>query len=285
MLALLLVAALLPGGWGCAWFLDEPPAFDRVAIKVEIERDGQGNPSGDLEAYSTLKGMLVGAVTGGPSFAIAGGGGGFAIGVWTCAATGPLIILYPVCVAALTVIGFVGGFAVGLVGGITMGIIGGLPSEVAEEVTLVLSRIEEQRSFDEDFLNAMQSAIPKEQQAESAEADATVTARFDEIDLRQHSGDRISLRLWASMVQSWVEDDDEKERTCQYRWDSEKKEAETWLADGGVSFRESVTLGFETFASWMNRDLEAFAAQTELDDTEEDPDSCFQERHWYTLWL
>jgi hypothetical protein len=31
--------------------------------------------------------------------------------------------------------------------------------------------------------------------------------------------------------------------------------------------------------------LEAFAAQTELDDTEEDPDSCFQERHWYTLWL
>ena len=285
VLALLLVVALLPASGGCAWFRAVPPGFDTVSIQVEVERDKQGNVDGDLEAYSTLKGMLVGAITGGPTFAIAGGAGGFALGVWTCAATGPFIILYPVCVAALTVIGFVGGFAVGLVGGVTMGAIGGLPSEVADEITAVLAKLEEHRSFDEDFLAAMQRAIPKEKQVDGATAMATVTARFDEIDLRQHSGDRVSLRLWASMVQTWVEDGKEEESTCKYRYDSERKEATTWLADGGVSFGEAARQGLETFARWMNRDLEAFAAETELDDTEEDPDSCFQEKHWYTLWL
>lgn len=57
-----------------------------------------------------------------------------------------------------------------------------------------------------------------------------------------------------------------------------------WLADGGVAFGEAVTQAIETLARWMNRDLEAFANETELPETEEDPESCFQEKHWYSAF-
>jgi hypothetical protein len=57
-----------------------------------------------------------------------------------------------------------------------------------------------------------------------------------------------------------------------------------WLADGGVAFGEAVTQGFEAFARWMNRDLEAFATKTDLPKTDEDPKSCYPVRRWYHLF-
>ncbi len=279
----LILTLLLPSTWGCALFRDPiPPGFDTISIQVEVERDKKGSIEGDLRAYSTLKGVLVGALTGAPSFAIAGGAGGLGVGVVTCSAT---FIFYPFCVAGTVFVGFVGGAIVGLVGGVTIGIIGGLPSEVAKQTTAALARMEENRSFDEDLMTAMRNAIPQEKQLDSADAMAIVTARLEEFDLRQHSKDRLSVRLSASMVQTWqVPGEKRKEKICDYRYDSEKKDATTWLADSGVAFRESVTLGIETFARWMNRDLEAFATTTELEETEQDPASCFKERHWYNLF-
>jgi hypothetical protein len=259
-----------------------PPGFERISIHAQVERDKKGNMEGDFVAYSTLKGVLVGTVTGVPSFAILGGGGAFGISILACA---PTFIFYPFCVMFWTMAGFVGGAVVGLAGGITMGAIGGLPSETAREVTEVLARLEEGRSFEDDMLSAMREAVPGEKQVDGADAAAVVTARLDEFDLRQHSKDRLSVRLWASMVQAWqIDGEKPKENTCEYRYTSEKKEAEAWLADGGVAFGEAVTQAIETLARWMNRDLEAFANETELPETEEDPESCFQEKHWYSAF-
>jgi hypothetical protein len=278
----LVISLSLPGSWGCAFFRDPvPPGFDRISIQAHVERDKHGNLAGDLVAYSTLKGVLVGTVTGVPTFAIAGGAGAFGISVLACS---PTLIFYPFCVFFWTVAGFIGGAVVGLVGGIWVGAVGGLPSETAKEVTEVLARLETDRSFEDDMLTAMQGAIPLEKQVDAADAAAVVSARLDEFDLRQHSKDRLSVRLKASMVQAWqIEGEKPKENTCKYRYTSEKKEAETWLADSGVAFGEALTEAIETFARWMNRDLEAFATETELPKTEEDPRSCFQERHWYNF--
>jgi hypothetical protein len=280
LVALLVISLSIPGSWGCALFRDPvPPGFERISIQAQVERDKKGSLKGDLAAYSTLKGVLVGAVTGVPSFALVGGGGALGISILACS---PTFIFYPFCVAFWTIAGFIGGAVVGLVGGIWVGAVGGLPSKTAKEVTEVLARLEEGRNFDDDMLTAMRGAIPQEKQVDAADAEAVMTVRLDEIDLRQHSRDRLSLRLWASMVQAWqIESEKPKEKTCKYRYTSEKKEAETWLADGGVAFGAALTQAMETFARWMNRDLEAFATETELPETEEDPESCFQEPHWY----
>lgn len=282
--SLLVFVVVLPSSWGCAFFGDPlPPGFDTVSIRVEVERDKPGNIEGDLRAFSTLNGVLVGALTGVPTFAVAGAAGGLGVGVLICA---PTLIFYPFCVAGAIGLGFIGGAIVGLFGGITVGIIGGLPSDTAEEVTAALARLEENRSFDEDLMTAMRFAIPEHKQAEEADAQAIVTARLEKFDLRQHSKDQLSLRLWASMLQTWEESPDRRpnRKTCDYRYDSDKKDAENWLADGGIAFREAVTLGLETFARWMNRDLEAFASGIEFDETEEDPASCFREERWYRLF-
>jgi hypothetical protein len=281
---LLVFSLLLPGSWGCALFRDPvPPGFDTISIQVEVERDKKGSIEGDLAAYSTLKGVLVGIVTGVPSFGVLGGGIGLGAGFVTCA---PTLFLYGVCVAVATIAGFVIGAAAGLLGGAAVGAVGGLPSKTAKEVTAVLARLEEGRSFEDDFRAVMREAIPREKQRDAADAAAVVTARLEEFDLRQYSKDRLSVRLWASMVQIWQSEGGKRqENTCKYRYTSEGKKAETWLADGGASFGEAITQGIETFARWMNRDLEAFATETELPETTEDPRSCFRERHWYSPFI
>jgi hypothetical protein len=280
----LAISLSISGSWGCAMFRDPvPPGFERISIQAQVERDKHGNLEGDLVAHSTLKGVLIGTFTGAPSGAIVGGGGALGISLLVCS---PMLIFYPFCVIAWTGAGTIGGFVVGLVGGGTMGAIGGLPSKTANEVTEVLARLEEARNFDDDMLTAMRRAVAQEKQVDAADAAAVVTARLHEFDLRQHSKDRLSVRLWASMVQAWqIEGEKPKENTCKYRYTSEKKEAEAWLADGGVAFGEALTQAIETFARWMNRDLEAFATGTELPKTEEDPRSCFQERRWYSPFL
>jgi len=146
--------------------------------------------------------------------------------------------------------------------------------------------MEEGRSFGEDLVAAVKQAVPQEKQADAAEAAIDLNARLNDFDLRQHSRDRLSVRLQASMVQTWEGKGGKRQKnTCKYRYDSEKKEAETWLAEGGgVAFGEAVAQALVTFAGWMNRDLEAFAAKTELRKTDEAPASCFREPRWYRLY-
>jgi hypothetical protein len=281
---LLVLAVLLQGTWGCAMFRPpDPPASEKIAIRAEVERDEKGQLAGDLEAYSTLKGVLVGTVTGLPSGGLTGGTIAFGAGFLACGTTA---FLWPLCVFAATVTGAVIGAVVGLLGGGVMGFIGGLPSDTAKQVTAAIAGMEEGRSFDEHLLTAVKQAVPQEKQADAAEAAILLTARLNAFDLRQHSSDRLSVRLQASMVQTWEgKGGKRRKNTCKYRYDSERKEAEAWLAEGGsVSFGEAVMQGLDTLARWMNRDLEAFAAKTELPETADGPASCFREPRWYRLY-
>jgi hypothetical protein len=68
-----------------------------------------------------------------------------------------------------------------------------------------------------------------------------------------------------------------KSRTCSYVYTTSKAEAEEWLLEDGKLFHGSFTKGVDTFATWMARDLDAFAAKTELDEGDDAPASCYQE--------
>jgi hypothetical protein len=288
--SLLVIALSTSGSVGCALFRDPvPPGFQRISLTAQVERDKQGKLEGDLVAYSTLKGVLVGTAIGAPSLAITAGGTTFGLSLYFCLftiGTGPFAVFaYPACVLGATFIALIAGFAVGALGGGVYGGVTGLPSETAKQVTAVLARLEQDRSFQNDMLTAAQAAIPQQKQVGAADAEAVVTARLDELELRQHTKDRISLRLFASMVQAWQAEGKSKKNTCKYRYDSERKQADAWLADGGVAFGQAATQAIQTVARWMNRDLEAFATQTELPKSETDPRSCFRAHHWYSFLL
>jgi hypothetical protein len=286
---LLATLVLLPANWGCALFRDpQPPGFDAVQIRTEIDRDRKDEVEGDFRAYSTLQGVLIGAVTGGPTLAVVTGGTAFGIALAACAppsaATTFLAPLtYVICVGVVTALATAGGFIVGLGGGIYIGAVGGLPTETAERVTETLARLEENQKFDVDWTTAMQSAIPSEKQVDSAEA--VVTASIESVALRQHSKDHLSFRIEATMEQEWEgKDATTKEKTCDYRLDTERKTAKDLLENEGTPFRESIVDAMAVLAAWMNRDLEAFASETEFDETEESPESCYRQPHWYD-WL
>lgn len=280
----LVLALLLQGGGGCAVFRDPDPPTDRsVAIRSEVARDKRGSVRGDLEAYSTLKGVLVGTVAGVPAVGFTGATIALGAGFLACGVTA---FLWPICVMIVTAMGAVVGGVVGLVGGGVMGFVGGLPSDVAKEVTVALSNLEEGRRFEDDFLGSVKRAVPPERQAEEPGPETTIlTARLRDFDLRQHSKDRLSVRLRASMVQVWRDEQGkQRQNTCRYRFDSERKPAATWLEEGGAAFGEAMTQGFDTFARWMNRDLEAFAAKTELAKSGQDPRSRYRKPRWYRLY-
>ena len=88
------------------------------------------------------------------------------------------------------------------------------------------------------------------------------------------------------MEQEWKDEAGElKKNTCNYRLDSDRKPAESWLAEGGVAFREAVDKSINTFAAWMNSDLEAFATEIEFKKTDDSPRSCFHEKRWFSFMV
>jgi len=274
VLVLYLILVTAPG---CAfWAKPDPPRFERMAVRGEAERDDDGALEGDLHADTTVKGALIGGGSGAVSLAGAGVGASFLI----CA---PSALFYPVCVAlGIAVLGG-GGLVIGFIGGSIIGGIGGLPVTTAAEVNQVLERLQEARNFPEEMKVAMSEAVPRDQQVETDVAnapppDAIVVARLDEVKLRQHSSERLSLRMWASMDVEWELDAEEpKKRTCKYEYTTGKADVEDWLLDDGAAFDEAFTDAVGIFASWMVRDLEAFATRTAQEETDELPETCFQD--------
>ena len=283
-LSLLLAACLLLQTPGCAMMRDpDPPMEASLTVRGEIDRDRRGNLSGDLEAYSTLKGVLIGTVTGLPSGVVTGSSVGLGVGVVTCAPTAILAVL---CIPVAIFTGAVVGGVVGTLGGGVLGYVGGLPGDTARAVTQSIAEMEEGRRFESELQQALLDRLPSERIAgDGTQPGIELEARLAEFDLRQHASEKISIRLDASMTQRW---EDERGRArqnrCRYRYDSERRPAESWLEAGDGSFGAAMTRALETFALWMERDLEAFETRTERAKTEEDPASCYREKRWYRLY-
>jgi hypothetical protein len=278
-LSLLLAVLIAPG---CAfWGKADPAAFERMDIQGRAELDDDGKLEGDLNADTTVKSALTGAGAG----IVTMGGLGAATGLAVSTGCGPFL---PLCVGPAVAVWGGGGAVVGLLGGSIIGGIGGLPRETAEQVNEILLELQRTRDFPEEIRAAMAASVPAEKQLDRSRADegrpehlkpdAIVTARLDEVKLRQHYSDRVSLRMWASMIMDWELDTEEpNSRTCEYRYTSATADIENWLLQDGKLFHDTFTEGVDTFARWMARDLEAFATKTELPETDDAPETCFQD--------
>ncbi len=162
-------------------------------------------------------------------------------------------------------------------GGAFFGGIGGLPWETAEQVNVVLERLE-QRDLTAELQVALVGSVPSENQVPPDEAQAIVTARIDEFDLHQHYSERLSLSIRASMIQEWDRHlEKPKSHTCEYEFRTPKRDVEDWLLQEGLAFDAAFTEGIGTIALWMARDLVAFATRVEQPETEDAPETCYQD--------
>jgi hypothetical protein len=189
---------------------------------------------------------------------------------------GPLaVIVYPFCVVALTVTGVVIGGTTGVIAGGTTG----LPWKPSGEVNAILEDLQRERDFTKEFRDAVKAAVPGGRQVSEDRAEAIVTARLDDLDLRQHLRQRMSLRMRALMMQEWARaSEDPKSKTCEYEYTSPTMDVEDWLLRDGELFGDTFTEGIDTFARWMGRDLKAFSTRRAQPKTEDAPETCFQVR-------
>lgn len=261
----LLLAAVL--SIGCATV---PPAFDTVAISSTAEHNDDGELEGDLTADSPVKGALVGAGSG----VALGAVGGFGVGLAVSLGCGPFAIF---CAPVAIIVGTFAGGAGGLLVGGAAGGFTGLSWSNTDAVNAVLLPLRTTTIVEEGLQAGLTEGVPAAQQAPPEQAEALVTAKFDEIDLRQHWGQKLSLRFWATMTQEWDrETDDPKSYTCDYEWTTEKEDVEVWLEEDGRAFGENFETAAATFARWMARDLDAFTTRIPQDETDDEPKTCFQ---------
>ena len=268
---LITLLALLVGT-GCAslkrLMMEEPvpPGFKRIALQSHVELTGAGELAGDTHSDSAVKGVTIGFAAG----AVTGGGLGFGWGLIACV---PTAFFYPICVFVAVVVGVV----IGSVAGTFTGGSTGLPWKTTDEVNAALDRIQRERNFTDEFRSAVKTAIPRRKQVSRDRAEAIVTARLDEVDLRQHFFQRLSMRMHASMAQEWSGNGgDPKTRTCEYVYTSLTMDVEDWLLHDGELFVDTFNTGMDSFAQWMARDLDAFSTRRPEAEFGSTPATCFQ---------
>ena len=268
--ACLIALLALQIGSGCAYFKAPdpvPPGFQQIALRSQVDVTDDGELKGDMHGDSAVKGVTIGVGVG----AVTGAGAGLAYGAIACV---PTAFFYPICLIAATFVGFVIGTGTGLVTGGTMG----LPWTTTNKVNAILEDLQDESArFTNELDKAVKAAIPREKQVSEDRADAIVTARLLDIDLRQHFRQRLSLRMRASMVQQWPTNrQDPKTNTCEYEYTSPTMDVEDWLLHDGALFSDTFTEAFDTFAQWMARDLDAFSTRRAEPETESAPATCFQ---------
>jgi hypothetical protein len=162
--------------------------------------------------------------------------------------------------------------------GAIVGGVGGLPSKTAGQVNQILVDLQRRREFGGEIQFAIEREVPRAKQVAAHQAEALVTARLDEVDLRQHYSERLSIRIHGSMIQEWDRGSGQpKSRICTYAFTSQIHDVEDWLQDDGRLFDVAFTDAVNHFGSWMARDLDAFARRRAQPASEGDPPTCFQE--------
>lgn len=257
-----------------------PPGFDVISIEGTVRSRDEDSQriSGTNEGRTRLRNSLVaGGVLG-----TAGGITGVGLAAAGC---GPSTFLFPVCFVvvgpAFGGIGFVGGALVGT----GVGVATGLEGDTATRLTDASIRVQQLRT---DLAPALAASVadrlPPEIEADQT-ATARVTVRLDEFDLRQFTGQRVSVRLRASMTQRWpaAEDDESLEKICRYEFESDRRDADDWAAADGAALNEALSTSLERFGLWMANDLEAFRNREERSETDKMPATCYRDPRWWRI--
>ncbi len=211
------------------------PGFERIAVVTE------GAAREDLKADSTAGKAAAGAAGG----AAGGAATGAAIGL----ACGPLALF---CVPVGVVVGGVTGAAAG---GITQG--GkGLSKAHSKQVNEVLDQLQADLDISDRLQLTLRDALPSQMQADPVQADALVTVKVRLLELRQHSDERVSLRLTADMHSVWDRDlPKSSDQTNHYEFETAREYVEDWLTNDGEGFRLGLEQCIQRVASSMARDL------------------------------
>lgn len=203
--------------------------------------------SKDLGADSTT-----GKAAAGVGKGAAGGAASGAVGGLVC---GPLLWL---CVPLGAIVGGVTG---GVAGGISEGL-KGLPSDVARQVEEVLGRIDASRDLEQELHTALATALDTRIVDLDSSA-GLIDLRMTRFELLQHSSDRLSLRLRATMTVTWDRTAKKpKTQVNEYEYETAREEVAEWLAEDGARFDSGISDCIDRIGRAMLRDLAVDDAAT-----------------------
>jgi hypothetical protein len=217
---------------------DEPPQFERLAVITPemltgIERADShtdhhydGSPRGEA-----LPGMSVGMAGG-----MAGGAaGGAAIGAaGECGLLAPVVpSLSLLCFAMYTAGGALVGGAAGLAGGALYDTTGLSQTDIPH-LDAVISRIDQERDFQQELAVHLKLELPREMQSTPGLADVQVLATLNRINFMKRPDDRMQIETTGLLVVTWkVDEKRQTTHTIEFRSMSSEEDIDLWLADGG----------------------------------------------------
>jgi hypothetical protein len=239
-LLLACVFALVVAACGSA-----PTTSDVIPLTVAITERG--------DEHSALEADTIGERT--ARGAMSGGAGGAGIGALVGLLCGPFA---PMCVPAFAGGGALAGGALGSFHGLT-----GLEGDDAERVTAVLAALDERRNFPRELAEALRRAVTEDRQADAGNAALLLEVEIQRVELEQHSGDELSLRLLAR-TQVRIRGQDGVDIRGDFSAHSQQAPLGRWLADEGALFDTELSDCIDTVVWQIDAWLKQVATDPDL---------------------
>ncbi len=221
---------------GCSSAVKAKPVPTPSTLSISVATSGSKDIAADSTAGKTAAGVGKGAAGG----AASGAAGGLICGplLWLCVPLGAVV----------------GGLTGGVAGGISEGL-KGLPSDVAKQVDATLQRIDAARDLEQELGTNLASALG----GRIVDADVAVgliDLHITRFELLQHSADRLSLRLRATMTVTWNRTAKKPTtQTNRYEYETAREAVADWLADDGARFDSGISDCVDRIGRAMVRDL------------------------------
>ncbi len=211
--------------------------YANVAVLTADELTGIGRAEsfGDRAADGILPGVAAGSVVG---------------AVMGAAACGPF--LYAICV----MYGIIWGSYAGMAGGALLYSFSGVSDIDALYVNEVLSRLDQERDFQQELVSKVTQALPSQVLASPGDAEAQVIARLDEIEFEQRS--KYQIRISAKGSLFFTERHGETTSLVdrrEFRAESAYGELDHWLADDGRQLEAAIDACIRELSLAMSRTI------------------------------
>jgi|GEM_PF-5211892 len=214
-----------------------PPQFENLALIASERLPGIERADSHIER--AVEGIRPGATVGTM--------GGVVVGSAAC---GPW--LFPICVLQFGLLGLLAG---GVAGGALYSTTG-LSEVDALYVNEALSRIDQERDFQQELIAHLELQLPPEIQSTPEQADVQVLAGLARINFIQRSRDEIQIEIFGLLAFSWeIENKHFATHTIGFKAGSKKEDIDTWLANDSKMFEVAIEEGIAELSSKMTSAL------------------------------
>lgn len=235
---------------------NELPQFERLAVITPEMLTGieRADSHTDHHYDGSPRGEALPGTSVGTSVGVAGGAVGGAVG--GAGACGQLAVLPPVFFLSCFITYMFTGAIIGGIAGHAIYDTTGLSQTDIPHLDAVISRIDQERDFQQELAVHLKLELPREMQSTPGLADVQVLAILNRINFIKRSGDRMQIETTGLLVFSWkVEKERQTTHTIEFRSMSPEEDIDLWVVDGGNLIGVAISDSFFDLAIQMTATL------------------------------